>query len=392
MLRRKLKTLFNLIFQYFKFFYWSKKEAKKQIQKNKIILWSFRGKAYSCNPKYVTEYILRTCQDAFELVWAFDDPDSFRFLERKRIKLVKFYSKEFFSELMTSKFVITNTRIGIDFHKRKGQVYIQTWHGILALKKIEKDAWKHLKFSYVLNAYFDSKNIDYLLSGCTANTLILKKAFWYNGPILEIGNPRNDIFFDKENTRKKIDDRYGTINKKIVMYAPTFRKNNSLDVYDINYERILNSLNLKFKKEFVFFVRLHPNIKHLKINNLAQNVHDVSDYDDMQELLCASDLLITDFSSSMFDFVIMRKICFLFALDYKEYISEERGTYFDVKADMPFPFATSNDELVSLIDKLNLDDYNRRLESFFYKLGANESGDASKKLINLMKDLIERNA
>ena len=69
MLRRKLKTLFNLIFQYFKFFYWSKKEAKKQIQKNKIILWSFRGKAYSCNPKYVTEYILRTCQDAFELVW-----------------------------------------------------------------------------------------------------------------------------------------------------------------------------------------------------------------------------------------------------------------------------------------------------------------------------------
>ena len=387
---KKIKTALKLICNYVNIFFWSKGNSK--IKRNKIIFWSFRGRAYSCNPKYITEFILRNCPNDFEIVWAFNDVKNFSFLRDRGVKVVKYYSRRFFDELMTSKFVVTNTRIGIDFHKRKGQIYIQTWHGTLALKKIEKDAWKHLKLSYVLNACCDSRNIDYLLSGCAANTLIFKKAFWYNGPILEIGNPRNDIFFDKENTRKKIDERYGTMNKKIVMYAPTFRKNNSLDVYGIDYVRILNSLNLKFKKEFVFFVRLHPNIKHLKFNNLTQDVYDVSDYDDMQELLSASDLLITDFSSSMFDFVIMKKICLLFALDYKEYISEERGTYFDVKADMPFPLATSNDELVTLIDKLNLDDYNRRLESFFYEIGVNESGDASKKMIDLMKGLIESNA
>ena len=110
-------------------------------------------------------------------------------------------------------------------------------------------------------------------------------------------------------------------------------------------------------------------------------------YDDMQELLRASDILITDFSSSMFDFSIMNKVCILYASDFDEYLKNERKLYFDVKKELPFPVATNNLELKKVIENFNDTLYHENIEIFNKKLGIFEDGNASKKIVDLILEL-----
>ena len=211
----KLITLYKSIKNYIKNLKYSKIYSKDEIIKNKVIFWSYRGRTYSCNPKYITEYIINNNQDLdIQIVWAFKNIEEYRWLEDKGIKIVEYYSIDFFKELMTAHFIITNTRFGMDFHKRNGQIYIQTWHGTMPLKTIEKDARKKLGKHYIFNAINDSKKTDYILSGCKKNSDIIKKSFWYNGEILNIGNPRNDLFFTTEECKNKVlkKTKFNSIN------------------------------------------------------------------------------------------------------------------------------------------------------------------------------------
>lgn len=379
------KDIKNYIINYKK----SKKYAKNQIEKNKIIFWSYRGKSYSCNPKYISEYILNNNNIYnMEIVWAFNNINEYKWMEKYGIKVVEYYSSEFFKELMTSHFIITNTRFGMDFHKRNGQIYIQTWHGTMALKTIEKDAEKTLNKYYLLNAKNDSKKTDYIISGCKMNSDIIKNAFWYNGKILECGNPRNDLFFDNKKCKEIISSKYNINDKSIILYAPTFRSNGDLSVYDIDFNMVLKIASEKFNRNFAILTRLHPNLKGNNIfKDYNENIIDVTDYDDMQELLSASDILITDFSSSMFDFCIMKKICFLYASDFDNYLKNERALYFDIKKDLPFPLATNNEKLLEIIKNFNENTYYKNLEKFNKKLDIVEDGNASKKIVELILKL-----
>ena len=383
----KIITLFKVIKKYIRNYIYSKIASNKKITKNKIILWSYRGREYSCNPKYITEYILKNKID-FQIVWAFENPEKFLFLQNRGIKLVKYFSKDFFKELMTAHIIITNTRFGIDFHKRKNQIYIQTWHGTMALKAIEKDAQNFLKKFYILNAKNDSKKIDYILSGCKMNSNIIKNSFWYNGKILEIGNPRNDLFFERNLNKEKILKKLKLEQRKVVLYAPTFRRDENIDAYNIDFDILLESLNRKFANNYVVLTRLHPNLKGKKLfNKISNNIIDVTKYDDMQELLVASDILITDFSSSIFDFLIMKKICLLYVSDLDEYLKKERRLYFDIKKELPFPIATNNEELKNVILDFDSELYKENIENFSKKLGIIENGNASKNIVELMLQL-----
>lgn len=150
----------------------------RKIKNNKILFWSDLGKRYSCNPRYLSEYIADHYHDEYEIVWMFDSqieiPDEFP----KNIRIVRCFSKDFLYELATAGFIVCNCRIPLffRFQKRKGQVYIQTWHSSLRIKSIEKDADKDLSDAYIKNAIFDSSQIDYLLSGSGFSTQIFVRS------------------------------------------------------------------------------------------------------------------------------------------------------------------------------------------------------------------------
>lgn len=353
------------------------------VKNNKIFIFSYYGSQYGCSPKYISEYIVKNyLKDKFDVVWAFNDVESKNNI--KGIRKVKIMSLKYFYELCTSKVIITNFRTTDVFKKRKNQYYIQTWHSSLRLKQIEKDAEKSLPENYVEMAKKDSPKCDLLLSGCEFSTEIFKRAFWYNGKIFEHGTPRNDMFFLKDSLRvKKIKSKLNiSENKKIILYAPTFRKGNSLEVYNIDYDKVINELKSKFGGEWIFLVKLHPHlISKSKELVYGENVKDVTSYDDIQELLSVSDVLISDYSSLMFDFALTERPCFLYVPDIEEYTNNDRKLYFDIN-ELPFIKTLSNESLINEIKTFNHSEYRKNLKKFSNKIGTFESGNASKELVN----------
>ena len=357
-----------------------------RVHKGRMMCWAYTFKQYSCNPRYLTEHLLENNTE-FEIFWVFKgNVDTFGV--DKRIKCVRYKSLRYFLLVNTAEFFITNARTDpyrIYWHKRKGQKYVMLWHGGVALKRIEKDAEAQLSYSYLKKAKIDSKVCDLMISGCRFQTSLLKEKFWYDGEILEKGIPRNDVFFDKARhpeMRERICRKYGiSSDSRIVLYAPTFRRDKSIEPYRINWSRVVPELQKIYGTEKVsVLLRLHPNlIGKADASSLVndESVIDVTRYHDMQELLCVSDLLITDYSSSMFDITMLKKPCMLYATDIEKY---NRGYYFDF-AELPFPLARNEEELIGNICTLDSAAYEEAVESFFEKhIGLCEDGNASKAI------------
>ena len=208
--------------------------------------------------------------------------------------------------------------------------------------------------------------------------------------MLEKGIPRNDIFFDKpkhQEIRERINAQYGiSPDSRIVMYAPTFRRSGTIEPYRIDWAQLLPLLREKLGCDNVtIFLRLHPNLIGKADTSSLQccsEVIDMTRYHDMQELLCVSDMLMTDYSSSMFDYAMLRRPCILYATDVEQY---DRGYYYDFK-ELPFPLAQSGEELKNLIENFDIEAYLARLEEFLDNiLGLKEQGVAAKELAEWMR-------
>ncbi|WP_282173032.1 CDP-glycerol glycerophosphotransferase family protein [Cytobacillus firmus] len=358
------------------------------IKKNKIIMFSYYGSQYGCNPKYISEYITeKTPNEQFDIVWAFN-----RTADKENIpsiRKVKIMSLKYFFELCTSKIIITNFRTTDLFVKRKDQYYIQTWHSSLRLKQIEKDAEEALPGHYVKMAKKDSEKCDLLLSGCEFSTNIFKRAFWYEGEIFKSGTPRNDLFFSNDSfLKEKIFVKLNIpADSNIVLYAPTFRKDSGLSVYNIDYSKILKSLKQNYGGEWTFLVKLHPHLSSKsKELNFDDFVIDVTNYNDIQELLSISDILISDYSSLMFDFSITQRPCFLYVPDYENYVKQDRNLYFNL-LELPFKAAMNNEELIDIINTFDNVEYEKDLSTFNKKIGSYEEGRASELLVQRIHEV-----
>lgn len=361
------------------------------IRKNKIFLFSYYGSQFGCSPKYITEYILANFpEDKFDVVWAFNDIKSKQHLTGFR--KVKIMSLRYFYDLCTSKVIITNYRSTEFFVKRKDQYYIQTWHSSLRLKYIEKDAENVLPEHYVQMAKRDSLKCDLLLSGCKLSTEIFQRSFWYNGEIFEYGTPRNDMLFRNGSVlREDIINRLSIPSQcKVILYAPTFRKDHSLDIYNLDYDAILKSLGQRFGGKWIFLVKLHPHLISRSTDlRFSEQVKNVTDYDDIQELLSVSDVLITDYSSLMFDFSNTRRPCFLYVPDMDDYIKNERKLYFDLK-ELPFINAFNNPDLLHKIETYSYEEYQNNLNEFLARIGSFEKGNACERLLRRIDEVCNK--
>ena len=170
-----------------------------------------------------------------------------------------------------------------------------------------------------------------------------------------------------------------------MLYAPTFRRNGNLDSYRLDWQSLLPHLRNMLGGDVSIMLRLHPNLIG-KVDRSSLLCHDavtdVTLYDDIHELLCIADLLITDYSSSMFDYSLQKRPCLLYTCDADSY---DRGYYFSLD-ELPYPVAYNQDQLIEAIKNFDRSDYNRRLNEFFdCRIGNLERGEAAKSLALWMR-------
>ena len=361
------------------------------IKTNRIVFCSYYGRGYSDIPKAIAQELLASGRD-LEMIWLVNNRQEAETLP-EGILPCPYHSPRRIWALASAKVWVDNCR-KYDRFKKKNQYYLQTWHGF-PLKRIERDALDSLAPDFERGAVRDSRHTDLLLSGSRHTTDVLRRSFWYDGEIAQFGSPRNDVFFSPQpEIRQKVLKHFALPRQtQLLLYAPTFRVDKSTAAYAIDVERALAACQARFPGPWAALIRLHPNVAEQSSNLFpydARRVLDATAYPDMQELLCAADLLITDYSSSMFDYALSGKPCIQFALDMEDY-RKDRNFYFPLDS-LPFPLATSNEELSREICSLDTDLYRQRWAAFAQAQGICEDGQAAQRCANWILDRIDGKA
>lgn len=351
-----------------------------KIKNNRILFTGLTGGAqtneYSCNPMYLCEYLLKEHPGKYEIVWAVSDTKRYRSLESKGIRLVKHFSPASFPWLLTARVIVSNGSYAPWFPFRKGQYFINTWHGGGAYKKIENSR-PDADWATRRRAKFCANNISLFVSSCKmASEKLIRGTFCYSGDILEAGMPRNDHLVRGEikagTDRVKAYYHIGE-KEKIVLYAPTYRY--GMGEVRLNADRLLAGLERDGEK-WTFLYRAHRYQKeHSNLKVVGDRITDASMYPDMQDLLASADMMITDYSSNIWDYSFLYRPCFLFTPDLDEYL-EKNGFYVDI-SQWPFPVARTQEELHQRIATYDEMENRENIERHLKFMGCMETGKSS---------------
>jgi CDP-glycerol glycerophosphotransferase len=356
---------------------------------NKQIVFSSYFKRYTCSPKYIYEYLKSLYPKQVKNIWIgnvsdnINDPDTI---------VVKYRSIKCLYYLLTSKIIIVNRMFPVWLPLRKNQVLINTWHGGGAYKKIGLVPSEKKKARYLS---FIQKNMEkrtsFFISSCEKFTEVMSQTLSISAAkFLPYGMPRNDLFFSSSLNKDSIKSRIGIDpSKSVILYAPTFRgamKNNNFSIDDMNIDlaMIMNAAKEKFKNDFVLLYRAHHFMKNFAIDN--NSCINVTMYPEMQELLYVTDILITDYSSSMWDFSFTFKPCFLFTPDIETYTAD-RDFYTPI-TEWAFPYAVTNAQLCEHILNFKNEDNVEKIKKHHSLLGSYENGNATKKITTLMMEIV----
>ena len=351
------------------------------MKKNRIVMLSDLNGKYADNPKYLTEWLLENRPGRYEILFAVRDP-----MEKlpEGVRAVKIQSPAYYYYALTAGVFVTNSG-GISYLPfRRQTIVINTWHGGGAYKKFNLDFYAHTPAN-LRNARLNERKTTLMLSSCAAGDAIFKSAMLIpSEKMLHSGSPRNDIMFCSDEKRRAVREKLGLGEKKLCLYAPTFRRSSKSvfsgavsACYAVDTEKTLAALRERFGGEWVFGFRYHPKITDRR-KNFDASVVDYSAYDDMQELLLAADVLINDYSSSMWDFALTGKPCFLFCEDVADYRQKE-DFYMPIER-WPFPLAENAEELTQNIRRFDAADYARALAAHYETLDSFETGHASEKV------------
>lgn len=371
-------------------------KRKTKIIPNKVFFYTQEFR-YCCNPKYICEELRRQCPDV-DIVWRIAPKG--RGGVPQDIRAVRAGTFGFYEEMYSSQVIVANSYIFLDqtLFLKKDQILIQTWHGSLGIKNFGKydmkDGWRRIWASVLTG-----KMTDYCITNSSFVSGSLRRTYWPKTPMLEYGHPRNDLFFDTNQERRELL-RAELCEKwevepdcKFVMYGPTFRDDKNFECYDVDFDRLVDALEKRFDGKWVILLRYHPSLRKVvkkrgykPSEDEERRIIDVTGYVDMQELIAVSDVAITDYSSWIYDFMLLRRPGFIFATDIKLY-NNERGFNYPLET-TPFPIATNNDELISNILEFDSDKYAVALEAFLQDKGCVEDGHASERVVELIKKII----
>lgn len=356
------------------------------IDEKKIIYISHYGNRFGCNPKSMYDHIKEQYPEYTNVI-VLNKPD----VNKKYgyDKVVGYYSVSFLRELATAKYWVVNTNLHPDLSPRKETVYLQTWHAAGAFKKFgldlpesrgkEKESWEKDTSHWTKLISSSESIVDIYASACGIN----------KSKIHPIGLPRNDLFFQAKDIAEMKEGFYKTYNipadKKIILYAPTYRDTNNDNPVNLDFSKLQKELG----KEYVFVLKLHPFLANYKFKAATKEEEDfvlnLSSIDDIQDLLLIADVLITDYSSVIFDYAITGRPMIFYSYDLEAY---ERGFYFDYKKTLPGPIVYTQDELTAeLKDYQKLSDvYRDDVLRFAREYNAGFDGKSTEKAVKLLLD------
>ena len=266
---------------------------------------------------------------------------------------VRRFSPEWYELLGRARYLVNNNNFPFFFEKAPGQTYVQTWHGT-PLKRINLDIEdkRYLNVSYLQTMDREAAAWDALVSPSPFCSEVFPGAFGYSGPLLETGYPRNDELLAAEAPARRLATRAGlgvAAEQRVLLYAPTWRDSAGLGggvytkVLHLDPARLADAL-----PDTVVLVRSHVNTAGSASVDASGHprVRDVTLHPNVNDLYLASDALVTDYSSVMFDYAVLDRPMLFLVPDLADYRDRDRGFYFDFEADPPGPLLTSEDELV----------------------------------------------
>jgi CDP-glycerol glycerophosphotransferase len=369
-----------------------REEARRQAARTGLreaVLFScFNGRQYSDSTRAVHEELARRHPD-LEQLWVVADgqvelPDT--------VRAVRLNGREWHEALASCRYIVANHRFGDWFRRHPDQTVLQTWHGT-PLKKIGKDV-KEVHFAYApgmrkalqTNAAGPAlPEWTHLVSPNPFSTEILRRAFGFQGEIIETGYPRNDILHSPhaDAVRERVRARLGVpADRTLVLYAPTWRDDQfyGRGKYKLDWRIDLETFGAALGGDHTLMVRLHPHV----VDTAPRGTLDVSTYPDIAELYLASDVLVTDYSSVMFDYANTRKPQLFFTYDLDHYRDTLRGFYFDFEAEAPGPLLRTSDELVEALRSLDAVTaaHKPAYDAFHDRFCALEDGHAAERVID----------
>ena len=348
------------------------------LSEKKIIVNNYNGKGYGDNAKYIVDEIRRQ-QLPYDLVWIVEDGKSIELPDG--IRKVRMWSLRCIYELSTAKIIISNVKNYLPFLKRSSQYYIQTWHGPVPFKYIEQDAVDLLSPRYIKESQQNSSITD--VGG-----------FYGFRPIIDYASYESEAIFMKNFSVAVIaGDGIGpevlAEGQKVVLYCPTFRDNGSISAYDIDTRKILDTLKHTTNQDWVMMVRMHPNDKKgIARFHFDKNVLNMTDYPDMQELIFVADMQISDYSSTIAEFLIMQKPVFIYASDLEEYSKSCRGlspAYYE----LPIHINRTNKELIQSIEQYDEAQFRQQLVPYLQHYNSFDDGHASERVVERIKSVID---
>lgn len=361
---------------------------KLPVKKGLVYFESFGGKSYSDSPKYIYEYLINH-QDKYKYVWHLNELENIP----GKPKNVKTDSLRYYYTLAVAEFIVTNVRLPLFFEKREEVSYLQTWHGT-PLKRLGGDMEEvHMPGTnterYKINFYNESQKWDYLIAPNAYSSTILSRAFWFDKKVLEVGYPRNDILYTKNNSRDiaRLKSKLNlSQEKKVILYAPTWRDDEYYSVGNYTFELKLNleKMQKELGDEYIVVLRMHYLIaSEIDISKYEGFVFDYSLYNDIGELYLVSDILITDYSSVFFDYANLKRPILFYTYDIDKYRDQLRGFYLDMETELPGPLLETTNEIVDNIKNINVltKKYATRYEDFYNRFCEWEDGTATKKTI-----------
>jgi CDP-glycerol glycerophosphotransferase (TagB/SpsB family) len=252
-------------------------------------------------------------------------------------------SAEWWRARATSRLLVVNDWLRKRWHQKPGQTVLQTWHGT-PLKKLALDK-SGVRARARLAAVAESRRWNILLAQNPFSADVFRSAYAFRGPVWEEGYPRNDVVAQAE-LGPAVRERLGIDPADtVVLYAPTWRDDRPGAVDHLDVAAFARRLG----PGFTTLIRGHSRTLQPGASVIAPGVIDVTGYPEISELYLAADVLITDYSSVMFDFSVTGKPIFFYVPDFEHYRDQTRGFTFDLFPVAPGPVTTSLTELVDAV-------------------------------------------
>lgn len=370
---------------------------------DKLVLFeSYNGQSYACSPRAIYEEMLNNPDFSdYRFVWAFKKPDEKALPDSARTEKTVSGSREYFRICAKAGAIVINSSFAEGVTLRKDQILLETWHGT-PLKRLGFDlsptagdklnSARDNRRRYALNA----KRFTYLLSPSPACSQSLRSAFALDrfgkaDIIRETGYPRNDMLVNADAEHIAVlRGKFGVpAGKRVMLYAPTFRDDKHVSGVGYTGSVMLDfdALRERIGGEWVVLFRPHYFIADsFDFSKYGGFVLNAAKADEIAELMLVSDVLITDYSSVMFDYANLRRPMLFYMYDFEQYRDEIRGFYFGVD-ELPGPIVKTQPELEEELDRL--DEYEARFgekySRFRVKYVPLDDGAAARRAAELLK-------